>query len=98
MDVKHQEETELGAEKYLKKINQLHQTHREYLWKKHANGHLTEEPKKPIWGKVSNPAKDIAIGKSWFMKKCLPLKVEIINTEANQLCMPTILKEARVVR
>lgn len=84
MDVKHQEETDKGAEKYLKHVHKLHQTQREYLFKKHYekevrfNSYTKQHEYKHSGRYVSSD-------KAAFMKTCLPLKIEIINTDANQL-------------
>lgn len=85
MDVKHQEETDKGAEKYLKHVHKLHQTQREYLYKKATAGHLKDEPKRE-WFSGNFPKGTLkSIDRLLFMKTCLPLKIEIINTDANQL-------------
>jgi len=85
MDVKRQFEKEKDAEKYLVFVKNFHNMERENrMGKKPTNlGHAN---------KMSRMEYDEKF------KSILPLKVEIINTEANQLCMPTLLQEARVIR
>jgi hypothetical protein len=80
MDVKHQEETDKGAEKYLKRVHALHQVHREYLWKRAERENDTPKARNEKFAsRIKSTAKQL------FMKTCLPLRIEIINTDANQL-------------
>lgn len=81
MDVKHQEETDKGAEKYLKTVKKLHDTHREHMVKKFVSLLPLTIGRFDMVNKREN-----------YKKTCLPYKVEIINTDQNQLNFATQLK------
>lgn len=81
MDVKRQYETDKEAEKYLKWVEKSHRDYREYL------GRMFQS-------KLSFKLKDrekVAKSREYIKSLC-PLKVEIINTNANQLNFATQLK------
>lgn len=78
MDIKHQEETDKGAEKYLINIKKLHQ---QYL-----NHHVSKKPIKPKsdcrineWALYQN---NLATYNK-LLSECT-MRIEIINTNANQ--------------
>lgn len=81
MDIKHQEPTDVGAEKWLKKTQKLHQTYLAH--------HVSKKPKAPH-GNSKGYSKEFAAYqqkiKEWneLMAEC-KMRVEIINTDANQL-------------
>lgn len=79
MDVKHQEETDAAAEKYLKKVKRLHDIYREAVLKKF-------ESSKPSHVKIRDYHLFNKAYRDWqdSIPK-MPCKIEIINTEANQL-------------
>jgi hypothetical protein len=79
MEVKHQCETDKEAEKYLKGVEKRHRDYREYLGRRYATS-------LPYTGREK--AKKIED----YIKTCLPLKVEIINTNHNQYHLLNELK------
>lgn len=81
MEVKRQYETDKEADKYLKWVEKSHREYREYL------GRMFQSKlpfKMGEWERVQKRRE--------FLQTCCPLKVEIINTNANQLNFATQLK------
>ena len=78
MDIKHQEETDKGAEKWLLKNKKLHDTYLAH--------HVSKKPLKPRGRDHRQLAKYESDLKAYneLLANCT-MKVEIINTNANQL-------------
>lgn len=74
MDIKHQEETDAKAEKYLKSIKKLHD--------QYIVHHCGQRP---------NEITPAYIAYKSEIERC-KMRVEIINTEANQLNLPLLAK------
>jgi len=77
-DTKRQFETDKAAEKYLKSVKDIHDLHR-----KQRMG------KRPV--QTKNTRADALLWDEKF-KRCIPLKVEIINTNHAQLNLKSQLK------
>ncbi len=88
MDIKHQEETDKGAEKFLIKTKKLHQTYLAH--------HVKKKPKRPVmkdypmrsrfYDAVNKYDKELEQYNN-LIKDCT-MKVEIINTDNAQLNLP----------
>lgn len=84
MDIKHQEETDKGAEKWLIKTQKLHQL---YLI-----NYIPKQPVKPH-GSCSNYSTKMldysqSLQKWNELKAECKMRIEIINTQYNQLLLP----------